>query len=202
MLDPDIGRLLVASLHQGIADAVPDRLEYYEHWLRPAEGGETRVSMASLGAVLSFLRREGQPVYDEVMARAGSCSADWTVSGLSAFERGLVTRTPALIRARLALRISRRLVRGTYRASRTTVRWRRRRGSVAIRDSIFCTLRTPSTAPMCVYYAAGVERLLGILQVPATVEIAECRAEGAPACRLVVSLGDSRRETTTAAEAA
>ena len=27
--------MLVASLHQTIGDAIPMRLEYYEHWLEP-----------------------------------------------------------------------------------------------------------------------------------------------------------------------
>lgn len=202
MLDPGIGRLLVASLHQGIADGLPGRLDFYEHWLRPAEGGDSRVSMASLGAVLSFLRREGQPAYDEVMTRAGRYSAAWTVSGLSAFERRFVSRMPDPLRARLALRLSRRLVRGTFQRSKATVRLRRYNGIIAIRQSIFCTLRRASTAPMCVYYAAGVEHVLALFEMAATVEVAECRAEGAAACRLVVTLTGSRLERTPPAEAA
>ena len=31
--DARIGRVLVASLHQAIADVLPDRLEFYENWL-------------------------------------------------------------------------------------------------------------------------------------------------------------------------
>jgi bacteriochlorophyll 4-vinyl reductase len=198
MLDAGIGRLLVASLHQGIAEVIPARLDFYEHWLRPAEGGDSRVSLASLGAVLSFLRREGQPAYDEVMAKAGSYSAEWTVAGLPAFKRNLVHRMPGALRARFALRVGRGLVRATYQPSRAAVRLRRRKGTVVIHDSIFCTLRTTSTAPMCSFYAAGVERLLALFRVPATVEVEECRAEGAAACRLVVVLGDTRVNTTTA----
>jgi len=201
MIDPGIGRLLVASLHQGIADAAPTRLDFYEHWLRPAEGGELRVTLASLGAVLSFLRREGQPVYDDVMARAGRYSAEWTVAAMPAFERRLVSGMPSGLRARLALRLSRRLVRGTYLGSKTTVRLRRPNGTVAIRDSIFCTLRAASTAPMCGFYAAGVAHLLQLFDVAATVAVAECRAEGASSCRLLVTIGGARREAS-AAEAA
>ena len=36
MIEAGIGRLLVASLHQGIADLLPTRLEFYESWLNPA----------------------------------------------------------------------------------------------------------------------------------------------------------------------
>ena len=36
MIEAGIGRLLVASLHQAIADLLPTRLEFYEAWLNPA----------------------------------------------------------------------------------------------------------------------------------------------------------------------
>ena len=37
MREAGIGRVLVASLHQGIADILPTRLGFYENWLN-AEG--------------------------------------------------------------------------------------------------------------------------------------------------------------------
>ena len=48
MHDGGVGRLLVASLHQGIADLLPTRLEFYESWLnssglKGAEQGLNRV---------------------------------------------------------------------------------------------------------------------------------------------------------------
>ena len=33
MSESRIGRVLVASLHQAIADLLPTRLEFYENWL-------------------------------------------------------------------------------------------------------------------------------------------------------------------------
>ena len=33
MSEPRIGRVLVASLHQAIADVLPTRLEFYENWI-------------------------------------------------------------------------------------------------------------------------------------------------------------------------
>ena len=33
MRDAGIGRVLVASLHQGISDTLPTRLGFYENWL-------------------------------------------------------------------------------------------------------------------------------------------------------------------------
>ena len=60
MTDSGVGRLLVASLHQGIADLLPSRLEFYEAWLNPAGLREGRIGLAPLAAVLSFLRQEGE----------------------------------------------------------------------------------------------------------------------------------------------
>ena len=43
MTDAAVGRLLVASLHQSIADLLPTRLEFYESWLNPSGLREGRV---------------------------------------------------------------------------------------------------------------------------------------------------------------
>jgi hypothetical protein len=61
MIEAGIGRLLVASLHQGIADLLPTRLEFYEAWLNPSGLRDGRIGLAPLAAVLSFLRQEGEP---------------------------------------------------------------------------------------------------------------------------------------------
>ena len=45
MIDSGIGRLLVASLHQGIADLLPTRLEFYESWLHPSGLREGRIGL-------------------------------------------------------------------------------------------------------------------------------------------------------------
>ena len=60
MSEPRIGRLLVASLHQAIAESLPLRLEFYENWLKPLgllKRGQA-IGLASFNAALSFLRRE------------------------------------------------------------------------------------------------------------------------------------------------
>ena len=59
MTEGGVGRLLVASLHQAIADLLPARLEFYEAWLNPVGLREGRIGLAPLAAVLSFLRQEG-----------------------------------------------------------------------------------------------------------------------------------------------
>ena len=68
MVDAGIGRLLIASLHQGIADVVPTRLPFYENWLTPPGLSSGRkFGLAPLHAVLSFLRLEGEPTYTQIM---------------------------------------------------------------------------------------------------------------------------------------
>ncbi len=97
--DPRIGRVLVASLHQAIADVLPDRLEFYENWLTVPGLREGTIGLAPLSAVLSFLRLEGE-AYNRTTARAGEYAADWTVSSMSALERRLISALPTGLRAR------------------------------------------------------------------------------------------------------
>ena len=93
MNDAGVGRLLVASLHQGIADLLPTRLEFYEAWLNPAGLREGKIGLAPLAAVLSFLRQEGEP-YRLIAARAGEYSAEWTVAGLPPIQRTIIRAAP------------------------------------------------------------------------------------------------------------
>ena len=76
MADAGIGRLLLSSLHQGIGDVAPTRLEFYESWLSPEEMRASRFGLAPLSAVLSFVHREGPPTSDQIAIRAGACAAD------------------------------------------------------------------------------------------------------------------------------
>ena len=62
MSDAGIGRVLVASLHQGIADILPSRLGFYENWLSAEglrEGGHIVIEydvQRDLRALVEFLR--------------------------------------------------------------------------------------------------------------------------------------------------
>jgi bacteriochlorophyll 4-vinyl reductase len=187
MNDAGVGRLLVASLHQGIADLLPTRLEFYEGWLNPAGLREGRIGLAPLAAVLSFLRQEGEP-YRLVAARAGEYSAEWMFAELPAFERRLVSGMPDAIRLRLVTRIARRLVRQTYGGSRAVVRWRRGRGSVDLRGSIFCEVRDSVDEPLCEFYAAAIRRLMRLFHIQVEVGTERCRATGAGQCLMSVSI--------------
>jgi hypothetical protein len=186
MRDAGIGRLLVASLHQGIADLLPTRLEFYENWFHAEGLREGTIGLAPLNAVLSFLRREGS-AYGMVTDRAGVYAAEWTVEAMSGIRRSFLSRLPRPLRLRAALGVGRALVRSTYTGSRAIVKVRRGVASFDIRSSIFCGVREPVPAPLCGYYAAAVRRVLELLQVDAAVAVEQCRGTGQPGCTLVVS---------------
>lgn len=185
MNDSGVGRLLVASLHQGIADLLPSRLEFYESWLNPSGLREGRIGLAPLAAVLSFLRQEGE-AYRMVAARAGEYSAEWTVAGLPALERTVVRAMPDALRVRLVSRIVRRMVRQTYGGSRALVRWRQGHGSIDIRGSIFCEVREATDQPLCEFYASAVRRLMHLFNIQVDIGTDRCRATGAGQCLMSV----------------
>ena len=189
MSEPRIGRLLVASLHQSIADVLPDRLEFYENWLSPTGLREGRIGLAPLSAVLSFLRREGT-AYDDVTTRAGRYAAEWTVRNVTPTRQRLIRMLPLRWRIRPALQVARDLVSATYPGSRVIVRVKRGEASVDLRGSLFCEVREPSASPLCGFYRAAVIEVLQAFEIPATAEVTECRASGARrGCSMAVALG-------------
>jgi len=185
----------VASLHQAIADQLPDRLEFYENWLHPERLRHGTIGLAPLAAVLSFLRQEGT-VYQVIMHRAGTYAADWTLAGHRVPAYGIVRALPGGLRRRLALGAARRLVRRCHRESRATIRVRRHATTVAIRGSVFCAVREPVALPLCGFYAAAITRVLGAYGVAAAARTDQCRGAGAPACVLSVDTPD--RDTSSA----
>jgi hypothetical protein len=201
MVDAGIGRLLVASLHQGIADVAPARLAFYENWLTPPGLREGKFGLAPLHAVLSFLRLEGQATYEQVMSRAGRYSADWGYAELSSVRRAVVRSLPMALRARAALYLSRRLVTATFKGSRASTRLRKGTGTIDIRASIFCDVRETAGWPMCVFYSAAVEQFLRRFDFDATVDVNQCRASGGSGCTMTVTIRGQLVEQA-AAEAA
>lgn len=177
MSEPRIGRLLVASLHQAIADLLPTRLEFYENWLNVNGLRDGTIGLAPLSAVLSFLRGEGEAYY-LITARAGEYAAEWTVAGLPAFERRVIRALPAPLRARAALRTARSMVKGTYPGSRALVRLRRGTATVDLRGSLFCEVREAAALPLCGFYAAAIARVLHLSGLTAEARLDECRASG------------------------
>jgi len=188
MVDAGIGRLLIASLHQGIADVAPARLEFYENWLSPTGLRDGRMGLAPLGAVLSFLHREPAPDDHAIPERSGTCAAEWAFEALSGARKGLIRRLPLGLRTRAALRLGRPLAHETVGRSR--VKWRLRTGhaQVEIRSPIFEYLRQSSAAPMRLFYAAAFRECLTHCDVEATVRVEEIPA----ACTLVVDILGAR----------
>jgi hypothetical protein len=187
MSEARIGRILVASLHQAIADLLPTRLEFYENWLNSSGLREGTVGLAAISAVLSFLRTEGEG-YALVTTRAGEYASDWTVASVGRFRKRVILALPSLMRARAALRLARQLVRETYPSSRALVRVRRGVAHVDLRGSLFCEVRENTDLPLCGFYAAAVRRMLEAFEVGADARVERCRATGAGGCRVTLAL--------------
>jgi hypothetical protein len=171
MVDAGIGRLLISSLHQGIADISPNRLEFYEGWLSPAGMHEGRIGLAPLGAVLSFLHREEPPANELIVARAGRYAADWTFADLSTARRWLIRRLPTNMRARAALGLGKKLVFATVRESKVKTHFKGTSAAIDINSALFDQLRDPATIPMRAYYASAMDRLLAYCAVDAQVSV-------------------------------
>jgi len=191
MREDRIGRVLVASLHQGIADILPTRLTFYENWLNAEGLREGTIGLAPLYAVLSFLRQEGV-AYQMITTRAGEYAAEWTVQSMSPVERSMIRAAPAWLRSRLLLRLARKLVRSSYQGSRVISRLRRGMASVDVRASVFCTVREPVPQPLCGFYAAAFTRLLTMFNLHARTEVVTCRGTGEPTCLLRIALASPR----------
>jgi hypothetical protein len=173
-----VGRLLVASLHQAIADVLPARLEFYENWLNVAGLREGTIGLAPLTAVLSFLRTEGH-AYNLITSRAGEYAAAWTFESEPAVKVKIVRALPAGLRARAALGTARGLVKATYPGSRAVTKMKRGIVTIDIRGSLFCEVRETSVEPLCGFYASAIARVLQLFDVSAEARVNECRASGA-----------------------
>jgi hypothetical protein len=200
MTEAGIGRVLVASLHQGIADILPSRLDFYENWLHPEGLRHGTIGLAPLHAVLSFLRLEGEP-YGLITERAGEYAAEWTVASQRPLVRSIIRRLPMGLRVRAVLRLARRTIRSTYTGSRAILSLRKGAGTIDVRGSLFCGIRDSSPRPLCGYYGALVRRLFELYGVPARITPTECRAVGDRSCILgFVMNGRARRPSEEVGE--
>ena len=191
MREEGIGRVLVASLHQAIADILPTRLGFYENWLNAEGLREGTIGLAPLYAVLSFLRQEGS-AYNIITARAGEYAAEWTVQSMRPFVRTVIKAAPAWLRARLLLRLGRHLVRTSYTGSRVVSRVRRGTARMDLRASIFCSVREPVDYPLCGFYAAAFTRLMAMFDLKTTAAVVACRGTGESSCVVMIPLSAAR----------
>jgi bacteriochlorophyll 4-vinyl reductase len=197
MSEAGIGRVLVASLHQAIADILPTRLGFYENWLNSEGLREGTIGLAPLYAVLSFLRQEGA-AYAIITTRAGEYAAEWTVESMPSMRRALIKGAPGWLRKRLLLRLAGELVRSSYQGSRAISRVRRGTARIDLRASIFCSVREPVKHPLCGFYAAAFTRLMTLFNLRSSAEVVACRGTGGPSCVVTIPLSN----TATAAQAA
>lgn len=187
MRDPGIGRVLLASLHQGISDILPTRLGFYESWLHAEGLRDGTIGLAPLYAVLSFLRQEGD-AYSKVTTSAGEYAAEWTVQSMGSFERSFLRAMPNWLRTRLVLRRANRLVRASYKRARLAYKLRKHVATLDLRASVFCDVRDPVAHPLCGFYTAALTRLFALFNVAATIEVTACRAAGGGACLMTVTI--------------
>ena len=185
MREVRVGRVLAASLHQAIADLLPTRLEFYEHWLRVDSLHEGTIGVAPMQAVFSFLRQEGD-VYHAVMRQAGRDAARWMVAAMSGAGRALVKRLPVFLRRRALLIVAGRFVRQNWQESRVSQRARGGVVRVDVKDSIFCGVREPIGHPLCAFHAALYSEILALFDVQSEASVVACRAMGSDACTLEI----------------
>jgi bacteriochlorophyll 4-vinyl reductase len=191
MREAGIGRVLVASLHQGIADILPTRLSFYENWLNAEGLREGTIGLAPLYAVLSFLRQEGD-AYRLITARAGEYAAEWTVQSMPPMQRAMIKASPVWLRSRMLLRLARQLVHSSYTGSRAIARLRKGTASFDLRASVFCQVREPVAHPLCGFYAAAFTRLLALFDIGARTEVVACRGTGETSCLLKMALANGQ----------
>jgi hypothetical protein len=191
MTDVRVGRLLIASLHQAIHDELPDRAEFYDHWLGSDAWRDGAVDLAALIAVLGFLRTEGE-AYDRVVTRGGRLAAEWTVASMSGGRRRLLTWLPAWLRKRAALRTAVRVVRSLTSSREVRARVRQQSAEVRVTASVFCAVRERAAAPLCGFHLAAAVETFRQLGVAATGRVARCHAMDRDGCLLVVDVSRAR----------
>jgi hypothetical protein len=184
--------MLVASLHQGISDLMPTRLEFYENWLNPTGMRDGKIGLAPLAAVLSFLRQEGEP-YTLVTSRAGEYAAQWTFDNLTPVERSIIRALPVSLRTRVALKLAKTVVRKSYGGSRGVTKLRRGRGSLTLRNSVFCTVREPFDWPLCVFYSAALSHLFALVGITGEVRVHACQGVGDQSCIIAADVAQEQK---------
>jgi hypothetical protein len=187
MREAGIGRVLVASLHQGIADTLPQRLSFYESWLHAEGLRDGTIGLAPLYAVLSFLRQEGAP-YETITRSAGEYAAEWTVESMGPLQRRLIRSAPAWLRPRLVLRLAKRLVHDSFKSGRLTFRLRKGVANVELRESPFCNVREPFPNSLCGFYVAAFNRLCKLFDITSSIDVVSCRGAGERACLMKLTI--------------
>ena len=193
MSEARIDRLLAAALHQAIADLLPDRLDFYESYLRPRGWREDAVNLAPVTAVLSFLRHEDGEPYGAVMTHAAAYAASWWLARQSWTVRAGGPRLPAWLRLRQVGALAKRHFESSYRGTKVKVRVRGRRLELEIRGSIFCNSREHAHEAHCTYYLAFVRGLVAQVRGAHEAQIIACRAFSGDHCLVRLDIPEPGR---------
>jgi hypothetical protein len=191
MTEARVGRLVPACLHQAIQEALPRRLDFYEHWLHSQALHDGSIGLAPMTAVLGFLRTEGEG-YNLVVERAGVLASEWMVASMSPFRRRMLTALPRPMRVRAALRVAADIVREVSGDSHARRHVRKGRAYLEVKSSLFCTVRDKQSMPLCGFYAASMQETLRAFGVPARGRPERCRAVDGAICVMAVDLGGRR----------
>lgn len=197
MTETHVGRLLAATLHQALADELPDRLEFYENLLHSEGLRDGTIGMARISGVAGFLRAEGD-AYGRVVARAGALAAEWAVASMPAGRRRMVGWLPRRLRARAALRIASSISRTISRQTSVSRRIRGTSARLQITGSVFCASRAAQRAPLCGFYAALAARTLQLFGMAAVARAESCRSVDGSPCVVTIDLTGAAADGTTA----
>jgi hypothetical protein len=189
-LEAGTSRLLAASLDRAIAEVLPARLAFYEHWLQPEVLLRGGLGRAPLSAVLGFLRTER--AYGEVVGRGGQLAAEWATTGSRRLKVCLLSWLPIHWAMRMGLGVARRVIRETSRTGRPLVRVERDAATIELDGSVFCDVREPAAHALCGYYASLTAQVLSRCGLVVDVCPTACRATGAAVCILAVRLTERR----------
>jgi hypothetical protein len=187
--DVRVGRVLVAALQQAIAEELPTRTEFYDHWLGPDGRRDGTLGKAPMTAVLGFLRTEG-PAYDRVVESAGRLVAQWTWNDAGGWTRTWVPRLPQWWRTRAVCRRLRTVMADTCPATQARTHVARGVITVEVGDSVFCGAREMPAFPLCGFYAAMAVAMFASAGLVVSGQMDRCRArhgadgpvEGKSAC--------------------
>ena len=201
MSDAKIGRLVVASLHQAIAECLPTRLEFYEYWLNTRKLGNEAIGRDKLGTTFSFLRHEKSVQYATVIALAGRYTADWTVESWSGLRQASLRALPSFVRRWIVLRSAARALRRLGTARHVTLLSGQSNLVMAtVADSIFCDPRASVSTPLCGFFESTLTRFLEHFDLPVDADTARCRAVDGERCIVMIQTRQKSASITSRIE--
>lgn len=193
--DAIVERVLLASLHQAIAEVLPARLEFYEKWLKAPELDSPELDAASFTAMLGSLRNEGD-VSDLVVSRAGQHAGARSFEKLFVLTRAYLRVLPRRMRARRAVRLVVAFLPALYPETRADMIQRGGTVFIGIDGSPFCSARGPAIHPSCDFYSSAIETFLTRFKLHPAVRVSRCRASGSKSCLFMV-LPDQARSVVS-----